>query len=123
MERNLQSIYDQTSYAVHDLPDAERHGFAKGLTLRRHKNEAEANNSVYQMRQDWLRLIGPVETFGNCNPYHGNAIALILPFTKPERVAVSSYFFECKNPSNFTLTASSESIERKLIYYRCIPLR
>lgn len=70
-------------------------GFAKGYELRRHKNEAAANLAVFQARRDWIKYIGPIDTFADCNPYHGNFVSLVLPFSHPERVHITAYFMEC----------------------------
>jgi hypothetical protein len=88
--------HDVYSYPV-DISLQERLGFGAGYQLRRHNNalEAEANHAVHSARQDWHRYIGPIETFGNANPYHGNALSIALPFTLPDRVAVIAYLLEC----------------------------
>lgn len=96
MESHLTTEYDRTSDVVNGISEEERHGFGNGLHLRRHKCEALTNDAMHQTRKDWRDLIGPIETFGNANPYDGNFVALVLPFTRPERLAVSTYFLECK---------------------------
>jgi hypothetical protein len=88
--------YDLTSYPVH-IPMQERLGHGARIQLRRHKNEAEINRATHSARQDWQRYIGPIDTFGNANPYHGNFVSLVLPFTQPDRVAVLAYLIECQS--------------------------
>lgn len=97
METYLDAEYDRTSVVVNGPSYDERHGFGRGLVLRRHKWESLTNAAMHQARKDWQDLIGPIETFGNSNPYDGNFAALVLPFTRPERLAVSTYFLECKS--------------------------
>lgn len=100
--------YDSTSSIVHVSPQ-ERLGFCTGYEIRRHKNESEANRAIHRARQDWLRYIGPTTTFANANPYHGNFASLVLPFTLPERVAISAYFLECRS---FSVSATQQFILR-----------
>ncbi|KAF4231839.1 hypothetical protein CNMCM6457_005138 [Aspergillus fumigatiaffinis] len=84
---------DQTSYLVQrSSPDIE--GFCKGYPLRRHKFEAESNKGALQCRGDWVEFIGPIERWGCCNPWEGNFAAVVLPFCKPERLAIISYILE-----------------------------
>lgn len=85
--------YEETSYTV-DPSSYDALGFAKSYTLRRHKYEAEANRGAYECRQDWIKYIGPIEQFGNCNPYDGNFTYLVLPFTRPERLWLCAYIHE-----------------------------
>jgi hypothetical protein len=88
--------YALTSYPV-DISSQEHLGFGVGYELRRHKNEAAINQATHSARQDWQRYIGPIDTFGNANPYHGNFVSLVLPFTLPDRVAVLAYLIECQS--------------------------
>lgn len=88
--------YDLTSRPV-QISLRERLGHGVGIQLRRHKNEAEINRATHSARQDWRRYIGPIDTFGNANPYHGSFVSLVLPFTLPDRVAVLAYLIECQS--------------------------
>jgi hypothetical protein len=92
----LHEEYDKTSHIV-PISNKELQGFGKGYTLRNHKDEDVVNNASHTARQDWVRYVGPIETFGGCNPYHGNFTSLTLPFTQPERLAICAYFIECKH--------------------------
>ncbi|KAG2026212.1 hypothetical protein GB937_001719 [Aspergillus fischeri] len=84
---------DQTSYLVpRSSPDIE--GFCKGYPLRRHRFEHESNKGALQCRADWNEFISPIERWGCCNPWEGNFAAVVLPFCKPERLAIISYIFE-----------------------------
>jgi len=89
--------HDQSSYSV-PISLKERLGFGAGYQLRRHNNlyEAAANQVTHFARQDWHRYIGPIETFGNTNPYHGHFVSISLPFTLPSRIAIISYILECE---------------------------
>lgn len=86
--------YDLTSYPVH-ISLQERLGFSDGYQLRRHKNEADIYRAIHSARQDWQRYIGPIETFGTANPYHGDFMSLTLPLTLSDRVDVIAYLIEC----------------------------
>jgi hypothetical protein len=86
--------YDFTSNVVH-ISSEERFGFAVGYQLRRHRDEAKAHEAFNSCRRDWQRYIGPIEQFGNANPYHGNFLSLTLPYTLPDRVPVIGYLLEC----------------------------
>jgi ophiobolin F synthase len=88
--------YDLTSRPVH-ISLQERLGHGVGIQLRRHKNEAAINRATHSARRDWRRYIGPIDTFGNANPYHGSFVSLVLPFTLPDRVAVLAYLIECQS--------------------------
>ena len=70
------------------------HGFSSGFKLRRHKYEHLADEGSRQCRSDWLRCVGPVDKFGNCNPYSGHFGAVVIPLCKPERLRVVAYIFE-----------------------------
>ncbi|GFF26184.1 fusicoccadiene synthase [Aspergillus lentulus] len=84
---------DQTSYLVQrSSPDIE--GFCKEYPLRRHRFEDESNKGALQCRGDWVEFIGPIERWGCCNPWEGNFAAVVLPFCKPERLAIISYILE-----------------------------
>jgi hypothetical protein len=88
---------DQTSYLVQrSSPDIE--GFCKGYPLRRHKLEDESNKGALRCRGDRVEFIGPIERWGCCNPWEGNFAAVVLPFCKPERLAIISYILECTAP-------------------------
>jgi len=82
----LSTIVDPTTY--------DTRGFCNGFELRRHEFEGEANEGSRQARSDWIRRIGPIEKFGNCNPYSGHFAALVLPLCIPERLRLISYIFE-----------------------------
>jgi hypothetical protein len=86
---------NQYSHLLH-IGEYDTHGFCEDYQLRRHKYEAEANSGSYEARQDWIRLIGPVDQFGGCNPVNGNFTAVVLPFCLPERLRLVSYVLECE---------------------------
>lgn len=92
----LSCQYDRTSYIAEGTSDTDRHGLGGSLTPRRHRWESLINSAMLEARNDWQRLIGPIETFADANPYHGNFVALVLPYTQPDRLKVSAYFMECK---------------------------
>lgn len=72
-------------------------GLCHGYELRRHKHEQNANEGSFRCRKDWTRYIGPIERWGNCNPYEGHFASVVLPMCKPERLALVSYIFECED--------------------------
>lgn len=85
---------DATSYAVpRYAPDMA--GFCHGYELRRHRYEHKANEGSLRCRADWETFIGPIERWGSCNPWDGHFGAVVLPFCRPERLAVLCYIFEC----------------------------
>ncbi|KAK5124909.1 hypothetical protein LTR85_001099 [Meristemomyces frigidus] len=69
-------------------------GFCQGYQLRRHRDDAIANDGAHEARRDWMEHIGPIEQFGSCNPYDGNFTSLVLPFTKPDRLRLAAYIHE-----------------------------
>lgn len=69
-------------------------GFCEGFPLRRHRCESQAIGGSRKARSDWLRYLGPIDTFGNCNLYSGHFAALTLPLCRPERLRAVSYLFE-----------------------------
>ena len=71
-------------------------GFCDAYPLRRHKLEDAANEGSLQCRADWETYIGPTERWGCGNPWEGHFAAVVLPFCRPDRIAVISYIFECK---------------------------
>ena len=112
--------YNLTSHPV-QISLQERLGFGEGFQLRRHNNtlEAKANQAIHSARRDWHRYIGPIETFGNANPYHGNGISIALPLTLPDRVAAVAYLFEC-----WSLQIEKSRSELLTFYnYRRFPIR
>lgn len=93
---NLQSEADELSVLVaRDASDID--GLCHGYELRRHKHQQNANEGSLHCREDWTRYIGPIERWGNCNPYEGHFAAVVLPMCKPERLPLVSYIFECKD--------------------------
>jgi len=98
-ERSDVACYDLTSDLV-QISLQGRLAFGVGYQLRRHKHEAEINRATHAARQDWQRYIGPIKTFGNANPYHGNFVSLTIPLTLPDRVAVTAYLLECWSPAS-----------------------
>lgn len=86
---------DDTSDRV---PRASRdlQGFCRDYPLRRHKFEDWANTGSQQCRNDWEQYIGPIERWGCCNPWEGHFSAVVLPFCRPDRIAIISYCFECE---------------------------
>ncbi|EHA21645.1 hypothetical protein ASPNIDRAFT_129626 [Aspergillus niger ATCC 1015] len=73
-------------------PDIQ--GFCENYALRRHKFEDWANTGSQQCRDDWEQYIGPIERWGCCNPWEGHFSAVVLPFCRPDRIAIISYCFE-----------------------------
>ncbi|KAI2821706.1 hypothetical protein CBS133816_9483 [Aspergillus niger] len=73
-------------------PDIQ--GFCENYALRRHKFEDWANAGSQQCRDDWEQYIGPIERWGCCNPWEGHFSAVVLPFCRPDRIAIISYCFE-----------------------------
>ncbi|KAL2847042.1 isoprenoid synthase domain-containing protein [Aspergillus pseudodeflectus] len=63
-------------------------GFCAGYELRRHHHEDKANEGSLACRADWEKYIGPIERWGSCNPWEGHFGAVVLPFCKPERLAL-----------------------------------
>lgn len=92
----------QTSYLV-NRPSRDIHGFCEDYPLGRYKFEEEANKGSSQCRRDWTKYIGPIERWGSCNPWEGHFGAVVLPFCRPERLAIISYIFECKHPVIVTI--------------------
>ncbi|KAL4994894.1 isoprenoid synthase domain-containing protein [Aspergillus recurvatus] len=81
---------EATSSAVpRSIPDMA--GFCHGYELRRHRREHKANEGSLRCRADWETFIGPIERWGSCNPWEGHFGAVVLPFCKPERLAVLCY--------------------------------
>lgn len=80
-----------------DTSELNKHGLGGNTELRKHNDQRVDIEACQEARQDWLRYIGPTETFASANPYHGNFFSLVLPYTQPERVAISAYFMECKH--------------------------
>jgi len=89
---------DQTSYLV-SRSSRDIQGFCENYPLRRHKFEGEASKGSLQCRRDWTEYIGPIERWASCNPWEGHFGVVVLPFCKPERLAIISYIFECKHPA------------------------
>ncbi|KAJ6104679.1 isoprenoid synthase domain-containing protein [Penicillium sp. IBT 18751x] len=84
---------DGISYPVsRQTPDID--GFCHNYVLRRHKYEQNANEGSSRCRNDWRRYIGPIERWGNCNPFDGHFASVVVPLCKPERLALVSYIFE-----------------------------
>lgn len=87
---------DDTTSTPVDPSTYDPLGFAAptSFPLRRHRHEPEAIEGSRLARADWLRHIGPIDTFGNCNPYSGHFAALTLPLCAKERLRVIAYVFE-----------------------------
>ncbi|CAG8256281.1 unnamed protein product [Penicillium nalgiovense] len=75
-------------------PDID--GLCHDYTSRRHKYEKKANEESFRCREDWKQYIGPIERWGNCNPYEGHFASVVLPLCKPERLELVSYILECE---------------------------
>ncbi|KAL4758128.1 isoprenoid synthase domain-containing protein [Aspergillus foveolatus] len=85
---NILTNADATSYAVPwSAPDMA--GFCHGYELRRHRYEHKANEGSLRCRADWETFIGPIERWGSCNPWEGHFGAVVLPFCRPERLALN----------------------------------
>jgi hypothetical protein len=81
---------DETSYEVRrQAPDID--GLCYDYTLRHHKYEGQANKGSLRCREDWKRYIGPIERWGNFNPYDGHFSSVVLPLCKPDRLELVSY--------------------------------
>lgn len=94
MKKSLQMTYDERSFVV-PIDNDTLQGFSQPFTLRKSKDEAAANDGAHLARKDWRRFIGPIDTFGGCNPYQGNFTSLALPYTQPDRIGICAYFVEC----------------------------
>lgn len=79
-----------------DIREYDTQGLCQNYLLRRHKHEVQANLGSYEARLDWIRLIGPVDQFGGCNPINGHFAAVVLPLCLPERLRLVSYILECE---------------------------
>ncbi|PWY67090.1 geranylgeranyl pyrophosphate synthase [Aspergillus sclerotioniger CBS 115572] len=99
-----------TSYPV-PRASGEIHGFCDAYPLRRHKFEDAANDGSLQCRADWETYIGPTERWGCGNPWEGHFAAVVLPFCRPDRIAVISYIFEYA----FLYDSVVESVERSTL--------
>ncbi|OQE94690.1 hypothetical protein PENNAL_c0003G09066 [Penicillium nalgiovense] len=87
--------YDDISYMVRrQTPDID--DLCHDYTSRRHKYEKKANEESFRCREDWKQYIGPIERWGNCNPYEGHFASVVLPLCKPERLELVSYILECE---------------------------
>ncbi|CAG8218609.1 unnamed protein product [Penicillium nalgiovense] len=96
--------YGEISYVVRrQTPDID--GLCHDYTLRRHKYEKRANEGSFRCREDWKQYIGPIERWGNCNPYEGHFASVVLPLCKPERLELVSYNLECEQ-THFLLCLS-----------------
>ena len=85
---------DGLSYIVSSGPSGVD-GLCCNYELRRHRYEHLADEGAQSCRDDWVKYIGPLERWGCCNPWEGNFGSVVLPFCKPERLALMSYIFEC----------------------------
>ncbi|KAH7041405.1 isoprenoid synthase domain-containing protein [Microdochium trichocladiopsis] len=79
---------------VIDASEYDTQGFGAGWETRRHRHESVANRASFEARADWLRLVGPTDEFGSCNPPNGNWTALTMPFCRPERMWIAAYIVE-----------------------------
>ncbi|RHZ58361.1 hypothetical protein CDV55_105563 [Aspergillus turcosus] len=102
MERQQDPTSDDQTSSIVPRPTPDIEGFCKEYSLRRHRFEDESNKGSLQCRADWVDFIGPIERWGCCNPWEGNFGAVVLPFCKPERLAIICYIFEsAKSTLNF----------------------
>ncbi|KAF2202999.1 geranylgeranyl pyrophosphate synthase [Delitschia confertaspora ATCC 74209] len=99
-----------TSHLV-DLSQYDTHGLCANYTLRRHKFEKEANAGCHEARSDWIKYIGPIKGFGNCNPINGNFTAVVLPLCKPERIRLLAYVLEYAFLYDNIVEASNPELE------------
>ncbi|CEN60910.1 hypothetical protein ASPCAL07581 [Aspergillus calidoustus] len=103
-------------------------GFCAGYELRRHHHEDKANEGSLACRADWEKYIGPIERWGSCNPWEGHFGAVVLPFCKPERLAVICYIFEyaflydnvVESAANSTLNMDTDNIALDETEYRTV---
>ena len=119
-DKKVPTDYDIISDIV-EMPQGDHLGFCPGYQLRRPKMaaEKEANQGSHQARRDWHRLIGPIDTFANTNPYQGNFASICAPFMLAERAALVSYLFECMRPT----MPYSPQLKCSLLVLRCVPVR
>jgi hypothetical protein len=117
IKERFDRLYNSTSELV-DMSDRDLSGLGNGLRLRRHKAEAVANTAIHEARTDWRRYIGPMDTFADANPYDGNFVALVLPFTRLDRVEISAYFMECKYALDCSSTSGSLTLDRRFLVRR-----
>lgn len=82
--------------SVVDTSKIDKHGLGGSSESRRHNDEELEVRACHAARQDWLKYIGPTQTFASANPYHGYFLSLVLPYTRPERLAISAYLMECE---------------------------
>ncbi|PYI01416.1 geranylgeranyl pyrophosphate synthase [Aspergillus sclerotiicarbonarius CBS 121057] len=103
-------------------------GFCEAYPLRRHNFEDRANGGSLQCRADWETYIGPTERWGCCNPWQGHFSAVVLPFCRPDRIAVISYIFEyaflydnvVESVAKSTLNINADSIGLDEAEYRTV---
>jgi hypothetical protein len=86
---------DDTSYLV-EITHYDTNSLCSNYTLRRHKDESEANAGCQEARADWTKYIGPIKQYGGYNPINGNFTAVVLPLSRPERVRLIAYVLECE---------------------------
>ncbi|KAL4899449.1 hypothetical protein BDW74DRAFT_171497 [Aspergillus multicolor] len=77
-----------TSFCV-ERATPDMAGFCHGYELRRHSHEHKANEGSLRLRTDWENTIGPIERWGSCNPWEGHFGSVVLPFCRPERLALN----------------------------------
>lgn len=94
--QSFQSEADELSSVV-SRESSDIDGLCYGYELRRHKHEDRANEGSLRCREDWTRYIGPIERWGNCNPYEGHFTSVVLPLCRPDRLALAAYIFECQD--------------------------
>ncbi|KAL4961087.1 bifunctional terpene synthase/polyprenyl synthetase family protein [Aspergillus stella-maris] len=103
-------------------------GFCSDYELRRHNHEHLANEGSLRCRTDWEQFIGPIERWGSCNPWEGHFGAVVLPFCKPERLAVICYIFEyaflydnvVESAAKSTLNLNTDNIALDETEYRTV---
>ncbi|KAL5041044.1 hypothetical protein BDW71DRAFT_212499 [Aspergillus fruticulosus] len=127
MPSTIHKSADATSYAV-PRSTADMAGFCHEYELRRHRYEHEANEGSLRCRADWETFIGPIERWGSCNPWEGHFGAVVLPFCKPERLAVICYIFEyaflydnvVESAAKSTLNTDTDNIALDETEYRTV---
>ncbi|KAL4938163.1 hypothetical protein BDV06DRAFT_215327 [Aspergillus oleicola] len=114
MTQSSHSNLNTTLSSVVERPTPDIAAFCSGYELRRHHHEDHANEGSLRCRTDWEQFIGPIDRWGSCNPWEGHFGAVVLPFCKPERLAVICYIFE------YQLNLNTDNIALDETEYRTV---
>ncbi|KAL4790372.1 isoprenoid synthase domain-containing protein [Aspergillus venezuelensis] len=118
MSQSSDTILNSTLSSVVERQTPDIAGFCSGYELRRHHHEHLANEGSLRCRTDWEQFIGPIERWGSCNPWEGHFGAVVLPFCKPDRLAVICYIFEYQlnlNTDNIALDETEYRTVRSIL--------